>query len=392
MAAAVAVVGKRGAHLPQENPGEGGKEQVPHADLRGQYEEEIAEDAAHRQPQQIEQGDRRRQLPEQVVEHRQQHHDKQPDARQKHRQDQWHAQGRKRGIEVEMFPRLGHEDLHRLVHRGAERHQQAEQQRIDAVDIIKVDHLQLLAAEQPEQPYAREQGEDNDEIRSMRVAEQVDELRDAVRRHEGALHLPLTDPSLHLLRVGQFHPYTVHAVRRMEGDFGHDHPVAPPERVVTVLHRKAGNHDGVRHHLQVRVQRIVACVEAGERIARRGTHRLLVEPRASVSAREKNEADEQENTGECAAAQGQRTARPVPLRTRFHFPTMSNLLILHELSSYLVQVFILSGITSCPIPHIPSFGNFRNRTPGGSAARHSPTDNKVPCRATSPSDGQDTTP
>ena len=75
-----------------------------------------------------------------------------------------------------MLPRLRHKYLHRLVHRSAECQQQAQQQRVYAVYIIEADHLQLLAPERTKQPYRHKQCKDYDEIRSMRLTEQVNGL------------------------------------------------------------------------------------------------------------------------------------------------------------------------------------------------------------------------
>lgn len=69
-------------HLFQENPDESSKEDVADIYLCGQYKEEIAEDAARCQTQQIEHSGCRRKLAEQIIEHCQQDNDKQPDAQQ----------------------------------------------------------------------------------------------------------------------------------------------------------------------------------------------------------------------------------------------------------------------------------------------------------------------
>ena len=49
-----------------------------------------------------------------------------------------------------MFPRFGHKNLHRLIHRSTECHQQAEQKRIYTINIIEINNLQLLPTEQTE--------------------------------------------------------------------------------------------------------------------------------------------------------------------------------------------------------------------------------------------------
>lgn len=82
MPATIAVDGQRCVQPLQEEAGEGGKEEIADINMRGEYEEEIAEDAARRQPQEIEHGSGRSQLAEKVIEHCQQHDDEQPDAEQ----------------------------------------------------------------------------------------------------------------------------------------------------------------------------------------------------------------------------------------------------------------------------------------------------------------------
>ena len=75
-----------------------------------------------------------------------------------------------------MFPRIRHKNLHRFVNRRTESHQQAKKQRIDTVNIIKIDQLQLLPAESAKQIDPDKQREDNHEIRSMRITEKMDAL------------------------------------------------------------------------------------------------------------------------------------------------------------------------------------------------------------------------
>ena len=83
-----------------------------------------------------------------------------------------------------MFPRIRYKNLHGFVNRRTESHQQTEKQRIDTVNIIKVDQLQLLPAESTKQIDSDKQREDDHEIRSMRIAEKMDCLRNAVRRYK----------------------------------------------------------------------------------------------------------------------------------------------------------------------------------------------------------------
>ena len=184
-------------HLLHKKPDEASQKQVTDINVRGQDEEEVAEDAARHQPQQIENGGGRSELAEQIVEHGQRDDNKQPDAQQKNRKDERHLERRKGGIKVEMLPGIGDKHLHRLVNRSTERHQQTEEKRIDAVDIIEVNHLQLLLHESTEQVGPDKEGENDDEIRSVSIAEKVDKLRNTIGGHEGA----------HQITVGT-HPWT----------------------------------------------------------------------------------------------------------------------------------------------------------------------------------------
>lgn len=100
-----------------------------------------------------------------------------------------------------MFPRIRYKNLHGFVNRRTESHQQTEKQRIDTVNIIKVDQLQLLPAESTKQIDSDKQREDDHEIRSMRIAEKMDCLRNAVRRYKRFFQFCFTYPSLLLLCV-----------------------------------------------------------------------------------------------------------------------------------------------------------------------------------------------
>ena len=66
--------------------------------MRGQDEEEVAEDAARHQPQQIENGGGRSELVEQIVEHGQRDDNKQPDAQQKNRRMKGTLNGERVGL------------------------------------------------------------------------------------------------------------------------------------------------------------------------------------------------------------------------------------------------------------------------------------------------------
>ena len=194
---------------------------------------------------------------EQIVEHGQRDDNKQPDAQQKNRKDERHLERRKGGIKVEMLPGIGDKHLHRLVNRSTERHQQTEEKGIDAVDIIEVNHLQLLLHESTEQVGPDKEGENDDEIRSVSIAEKVDKLRNTIGGHEGAHQITVAHPPLDVLRVGQLHPYAVHAVLRMNGELCHDHPVTLVQTDIGILHRKIFQPDGVVQHLQIRVPGIM---------------------------------------------------------------------------------------------------------------------------------------
>ena len=166
-----------------------------------------------------------------------------------------------------MLPRLRHKHLHRLVYRGTERQQQTQQQRIYTVYIIEVDHLQLLPPERAKQPCRHKQRKNNDEIGSMRIAEQVNGLRDTVRRYKRPDHVLFPKPALHFLRMGELDPYAVHTVRRVDGKLRHHHPVSLVQCIIAVLYRQAGYRHRIFLHFQIRVPRIVTLVQISQRIA-----------------------------------------------------------------------------------------------------------------------------
>lgn len=70
-----------------------------------------------------------------------------------------------------MLPGIRKKHLHRFIDSGTKSHQQTKEQRINTIDVIKIDHLQLLTTESPKQISTHKQGKDNDKIRSMRIAE-----------------------------------------------------------------------------------------------------------------------------------------------------------------------------------------------------------------------------
>lgn len=151
-------------HFLYKKPNKTGQEEIADINVSGQDEEEITENAARHQPQQVEDGGRRSKLAEQIVEHGQGDNDKQPNAGQEYRKNERHLEWRQGGIEVKMLPSIGYKHLHRLVDGSAERHQQTEEKRIDAVDIIEVDHLQPLFHKSTEQPDPDKQGEYKNKI------------------------------------------------------------------------------------------------------------------------------------------------------------------------------------------------------------------------------------
>ena len=111
------------AQAAYKQPQKASEKEVADVDVRGQDEEEITEDTARHQPQQIEHRRCRGELPEQVVEHGKHQYDKAPDTEKKDRQHERNFERRQRGIEVEVLPRIGHEHLHTLVKRSTESHQ-----------------------------------------------------------------------------------------------------------------------------------------------------------------------------------------------------------------------------------------------------------------------------
>ena len=126
----------------------------------------------------------------------------------------------------------------------------------------------------------------------MRIAEQVNKLGNTIRRHKSLHHLPLTNPTLYFLRMGQFHPDTIHTIRRMDSKFGHDHTISFVKGIIAIFHRQAGKHNRVLHHFQVGVQRIVAVIKISQGIAGPDTHPFIIQVGTGIMARKKTETQE----------------------------------------------------------------------------------------------------
>ena len=91
-----------------------------------QNKEEITENTTGHQSQQIKDSCSGSQLPEQIIQYRQSDYQKQPDTQQENRENERYFERRQSRIEIEMFPRFRHKDLHRLIDCCTERHQQTE--------------------------------------------------------------------------------------------------------------------------------------------------------------------------------------------------------------------------------------------------------------------------
>ena len=91
-----------------------------------QNKEEITENTTGHQSQQIKDSCSGSQLPEQIIQYRQSDYQKQPDTQQENRENERYFERRQSWIEIEMFPRFRHKDLHRLIDCCTERHQQTE--------------------------------------------------------------------------------------------------------------------------------------------------------------------------------------------------------------------------------------------------------------------------
>ncbi len=307
-------------HFLRKNPDEKQQEKVADIDVRRQDKEKVAEDAARHQSQHVENGSRRGELAEQGFEHRQSDNEEQPDAEQEQRKDERHFERRQGGVEVKMFPSVGHKHLHRFVHRSAERQQQTEEQRIYAVDIVEIDHAQLLFAKSAKQVNTDKQGENNDEIRGVRIAEQVDGLRNAVGRNERADEFFLAYPPLRLLRMRQLHPYTVHAVGGMHGKLRHHHAVSFVQADECVLDGQAFQVDGIADHLQIGVPGVMPFVQIPQRISRffRKFARIQI-GNPIPAARQKKQAAQQaryDATKDRAKAPRTRCKEAMPIRSR----------------------------------------------------------------------------
>ena len=124
-----------------KKPDETGQKEIADIDVSGENKEKVTKNAARHQSQQVENSSGRSKLTEQIIKYGQSDDDKQPNAGQEYRKNERHLERRQGVIEVKMLPGVGYKHLHRLVDCSAECHQQAKKQRIDAVDIIKVNHL-----------------------------------------------------------------------------------------------------------------------------------------------------------------------------------------------------------------------------------------------------------
>ena len=167
-----------------------------------------------------------------------------------------------------MFPRIRYKNLHGFVNRRTESHQQTEKQRIDTVNIIKVDQLQLLPAESTKQIDSDKQREDDHEIRSMRIAEKMDCLRNAVRRYKRFFQFCFTYPSLLLLCVCQLHPDTVHTVGRMDGKLGNNHPVSFIQCNVCILYGETFHRYRIGDYFQIGIPCIMPVIKIVQRVFR----------------------------------------------------------------------------------------------------------------------------
>lgn len=74
-----------GTDFPHKEVEKAGKEKIAYVNVRRQDKEEVAENAARQQPQQVENSRSRRELTEQIVEYSQRDNNEQPDSQQKNR-------------------------------------------------------------------------------------------------------------------------------------------------------------------------------------------------------------------------------------------------------------------------------------------------------------------
>ena len=110
----------------RKNQHKKGKEQITDINMCHQDKEEIAENTARHQPQQIKDSCSGSQLSKQIIQHRQSDYQKQPNTQQEDRENKRNFERRQSRIEIKMLPRFRHKDLHRFVNRCTESHQQTE--------------------------------------------------------------------------------------------------------------------------------------------------------------------------------------------------------------------------------------------------------------------------
>jgi hypothetical protein len=84
--------------------------------------------------------------------------------------------------------------------------------------------------------------------------------------------------------MGKLHPYTVHAVGRVDGKLRDNHAVSPMKHVIAVFHGQASQIHGIRQHFQIGVPGIMPLKKTSQRITRFLRQILIFKIRTGIMA------------------------------------------------------------------------------------------------------------
>ena len=178
----------------------------------GQREEEIAENAATQQGNEIENRLSNRQLAEDFVYRGYCQHEKHPDRAQKEAQDERKPERVERGVVVIEHPSFWHIMLDSCIEKGGKRQRDEQIGGVGREDVAKEENVGFpLAKHLPEQDYQRNE-EDNQEDAEVANAEEMDELRDGIVGHNALLKVALMCPAHCELVASEFHPNAIHRI------------------------------------------------------------------------------------------------------------------------------------------------------------------------------------
>ena len=257
---------------PEEEEDEACQEHVAHVVARAIDEDEVAEHQGRGQSEDIEHGCIDIQQAEGLTQRSDQYHPEQPETNQQHGEDKRNLKRREGGVVVEMLPRLWIEMADALVERGAERHEQAEEEWVGTPDVVEVDQLQLLSAKCLNDDGYDEQGQGDEEVAQVRVSKHMDGIGYVVHWEKVGTDVLQIHPALYLLGVGQLHQDAVSEHQGVDGKLSHHHQITLVHHVLAVLQGQASQVDGVCDYLEVGIQREVIVVQVAQGVLRRLAH------------------------------------------------------------------------------------------------------------------------